>query len=323
LAVQEDHESSSVSPEAAHVSLSGSLSADHDNQPSLSDSLTADRLSSTADHQLAPDSPAITSKRVSNTKKSPVLVIAPNENIEEDVDGAFAAYSPSSPVDSEPKQLNALRSRSQLSSKSIGSQESILSTYSMVGHTGDITVTGDISFQIVYNTQYRVLEVFIKECRNLAAVNSRKKLSNPYVKVYLLPDKSKSGKRKTKVARNTLNPVFEQTLQFDVSKSNISTITVWIAVWHNDRFGRNVFLGDLVVPLDGYQFGSQPDWFKLQQQGRELWKSELSLVHKAELEFSLQVQKVLLSLVERRKHQRREQKENFTLSSSRHLISCH
>jgi len=33
-----------------------------------------------------------------------------------------------------------------------------------------------------------------------------------YVKVYLLPDKSRSGKRKTRVMRKNLNPVFEETL---------------------------------------------------------------------------------------------------------------
>ena len=34
-----------------------------------------------------------------------------------------------------------------------------------------------------------------------------------YVKVYLLPDKSKSGKRKTKVKKHTLNPVFDELLR--------------------------------------------------------------------------------------------------------------
>ena len=33
------------------------------------------------------------------------------------------------------------------------------------------------------------------------------------MKAYLLPDKSKGGKRKTKVKKHTLNPVFEETLK--------------------------------------------------------------------------------------------------------------
>ena len=33
-----------------------------------------------------------------------------------------------------------------------------------------------------------------------------------YVKVYLLPDKTKGGKRKTKTKKNTLNPDFDEIL---------------------------------------------------------------------------------------------------------------
>ena len=38
-------------------------------------------------------------------------------------------------------------------------------------------------------------------------------LSSRYVKVYLLPDRSKSGKRKTKVKKHTINPVFDEVLK--------------------------------------------------------------------------------------------------------------
>lgn len=36
---------------------------------------------------------------------------------------------------------------------------------------------------------------------------------NRYAKVYLLPDRSKSGKRKTKVKKHTLSPMFEENLK--------------------------------------------------------------------------------------------------------------
>ena len=38
-------------------------------------------------------------------------------------------------------------------------------------------------------------------------------LPSSYVKVYLLPDKTKSGKRKTKVKKHTLNPAFDEILK--------------------------------------------------------------------------------------------------------------
>lgn len=34
--------------------------------------------------------------------------------------------------------------------------------------------------------------------------------SDPYVRMYLLPDKRRSGRRKTHVSKKTLNPVFDQ-----------------------------------------------------------------------------------------------------------------
>ena len=46
---------------------------------------------------------------------------------------------------------------------------------------------------------------------DLAAADSNG-LSDPYVKVYLLPDKSKHSKRKTGVKLETLNPVYNETM---------------------------------------------------------------------------------------------------------------
>ncbi len=59
-----------------------------------------------------------------------------------------------------------------------------------------------------------------------------------YVKVYLLPDKSKSGKRKTKVKKHTLNPVFDEILKVHyltmslTSGSMFDNVVIAIAVPH-------------------------------------------------------------------------------------------
>ena len=37
--------------------------------------------------------------------------------------------------------------------------------------------------------------------------------ANPYVKVYLLPDPYKSTKKKTKVAKKTLHPTYNETVR--------------------------------------------------------------------------------------------------------------
>lgn len=47
--------------------------------------------------------------------------------------------------------------------------------------------------------------------------------SDPYVKVFILPDKKK--KYETKVHRKTLNPVFNETFVFKVSPSTCSLLS--------------------------------------------------------------------------------------------------
>jgi synaptotagmin-1 len=57
--------------------------------------------------------------------------------------------------------------------------------------------------------------------------------SDPYVKVYIMPEKKK--KFETKVHRKTLNPVFNETFVFKVNKefspeaSNLSPLYMYIA----------------------------------------------------------------------------------------------
>ena len=51
-----------------------------------------------------------------------------------------------------------------------------------------------------------------------------------YVKVYLLPDKSKSGKRKTKVKKHTLNPVFDEILKVTLHPESTFTTKLFTKV---------------------------------------------------------------------------------------------
>lgn len=47
-----------------------------------------------------------------------------------------------------------------------------------------------------------------------------------YAKVYLLPDRSKSGKRKTKVKKHTLSPLFEENLKARSHQSPMGVFSV-------------------------------------------------------------------------------------------------
>uniref|UniRef100_A0A8C3J421 Synaptotagmin-like protein 4 n=1 Tax=Calidris pygmaea TaxID=425635 RepID=A0A8C3J421_9CHAR len=148
--------------------------------------------------------------------------------------------------------------RSGTSSSTLGSMVSI---YSEAGDFGNVAVTGGISFSLSYEEKTQTLFIHVKECRQLAYGDEGKKRSNPYVKTYLLPDKSRQGKRKTTIKRNTINPLYNELLKYEISKSLLLARTLQFSVWHHDRFGRNTFLGEVEVPLDAWNFESHLEEF--------------------------------------------------------------
>ncbi|EZA46725.1 Synaptotagmin-like protein [Ooceraea biroi] len=161
-----------------------------------------------------------------------------------------------------------LATRSSLSSLGARS-DSMASVYSGAGEgrcCRSVVVTGEVEFALQYDYKNLTFEVHVTKCKNLAPVDVKRKRSDPYVKVYLLPDKSKSGKRKTKVKKHTLNPEFNETLKFHMSLNGLETRTLWLTVWHSDMFGRNDFLGEVRMPLENKIFDDPtPHWYPLQE----------------------------------------------------------
>ena len=75
---------------------------------------------------------------------------------------------------------------------------------------GDYDITGDVMLSIEYKN--KELMIHVKRARGLTVPHIRYRFSDPYIKTYLLPDKSKYSKRKTEIKRKTLNPVYNETL---------------------------------------------------------------------------------------------------------------
>ncbi|XP_074714652.1 synaptotagmin-like protein 5 isoform X2 [Strix uralensis] len=151
---------------------------------------------------------------------------------------------------------------SGLSTTSINS---MLSVYSETGDYGNVKVSGEILLNINYSYKTGALSILVKSCRNLAIADEKKQRTDPYVKAYLLPDKSRQSKRKTKIKSNCTNPDFNETLKYVISHTQLETRTLQLSVWHYDRFGHNSFLGEVEIPLDSWNFENQGDeWFVLQ-----------------------------------------------------------
>ncbi|XP_058040430.1 synaptotagmin-like protein 5 isoform X2 [Ahaetulla prasina] len=142
---------------------------------------------------------------------------------------------------------------------------SMMSVYSETGDYGNVNIGGEICLQISYSYKTGALNILVKKCKNLAIVDEKKQRTDPYVKAYLLPDKSRQSKRKTKIKSNSTDPEFNEMLKYVISHTQLETRTLQLSVWHYDRFGRNSFLGEVEIPLDSWNFENQIDeWFMLQ-----------------------------------------------------------
>ncbi|OCT73876.1 hypothetical protein XELAEV_18032840mg [Xenopus laevis] len=109
---------------------------------------------------------------------------------------------------------------------------------------------GQIQLTIRHSSQRNKLMVVVHSCRNLIAFSETG--SDPYVRIYLLPDKRRSGRRKTHVYKKTLNPIYDQTFEFSVSLPELQRRTLDIAVKHSGGFlSRDKgLLGKLLLELN-------------------------------------------------------------------------
>ncbi|KAM9384805.1 synaptotagmin-like protein 1 [Pholidichthys leucotaenia] len=139
---------------------------------------------------------------------------------------------------------------------------SMMSLFSS-GDFGVAEVRGRIQYSLVYNNQEEELQVKVHRCEDIASVHKNR--CDPYVKTYLLPDKSNHSKKKTSVKKKTLNPIYEQTLGYKVRIGELRSRTLNLSVWHSEPLGRNVFLGEVEVALGLWDWTcTQPQWQDLQ-----------------------------------------------------------
>ncbi|XP_058712670.1 synaptotagmin-like protein 1 isoform X1 [Poecile atricapillus] len=159
-----------------------------------------------------------------------------------------------------PSLLSTSSSVSSLSSSTLSG--SLMSLYSE-GELGRVAVRGCVQFSLRYDPARKELQVHVLRCRELA--QARKERSDPYIKTYLLPDKSNHSKRKTAVRKRSLDPVFNETLKYKLEKRDLQGRTLNLSVWHHDSLGRNLFLGEVEVALGSWDWANtRPEWFSLQ-----------------------------------------------------------
>uniref|UniRef100_A0AAY5K2N5 Regulating synaptic membrane exocytosis 1a n=1 Tax=Esox lucius TaxID=8010 RepID=A0AAY5K2N5_ESOLU len=106
------------------------------------------------------------------------------------------------------------------------------------------------------------LEVEVIRARGLTPKPGSKSLPAPYVKVYLLDNGTCKAKKKTKIARKTLEPLYQQALLFDESpQGKVLQVIVW---GDYGRLDHKCFMGVAQILLEELDLSSTViGWYKL------------------------------------------------------------
>ncbi|XP_075868768.1 regulating synaptic membrane exocytosis protein 2 isoform X15 [Nelusetta ayraudi] len=119
---------------------------------------------------------------------------------------------------------------------------------------------GDIQIGMV--EKKGALEVEVIRARGLVGKPGSKALPAPYVKVYLLENGACIAKKKTKVARKTLDPLYQQQLPFE---ENPAGKVLQVIVWGDyGRMDHKSFMGAVQILLDELDLSNMViGWYKL------------------------------------------------------------
>ncbi|XP_029037691.2 synaptotagmin-4 [Osmia bicornis bicornis] len=106
---------------------------------------------------------------------------------------------------------------------------------------------GQLVFKLRYVSEQNALRVTVVNCKGLP-VREQNATSDPYVKLKLLPDKQHQVK--TRVLRNTRDPVYDEDFTFfGISKDQLQKISLHFIVLSFDRYSRDDIIGELTCAL--------------------------------------------------------------------------
>ncbi|GLV41434.1 Extended synaptotagmin-like protein 2 [Carabus blaptoides fortunei] len=140
-----------------------------------------------------------------------------------------------------------------------------LRTPSVTSNAGEAGL-GRIRLTLRYSVQRQILVIVVLKVANLP-LKDPSNIPDPYIKLYLLPERVKDSKRKTKVIKDNCNPVYDETFEYLMSQGELNTRQLEVTVVTQKRLfssGSNI-MGQVLIDLSQYDL-TQPytDWFDLQ-----------------------------------------------------------
>lgn len=133
---------------------------------------------------------------------------------------------------------------SRSSDKSISSLERNPSVRSF----GEVGSLGAINMTVQYSVQRQRLTVVVHKIKNIP-LKDPSNIPDPYVKLYLLPGRSKDSKRKTQVIKDNCNPTFDATFEYLISTAELNSSSLEVTVATQKVIGSPI-LGMVKIDLN-------------------------------------------------------------------------
>ncbi|XP_037945716.1 extended synaptotagmin-2 isoform X2 [Teleopsis dalmanni] len=217
--------------------------------------------------------PAATNTNI--TRSSSVKSTTPESISNKDLQSQASRTSMDTPIIEEDNTLKVSSTSSSISpspprtpySAALAAGEAVLThrmpdTTSTAGEYG----LGRIQLSIRYSVQRQRLVVTIHKIMHIP-LDDPSNIPDPYVKLYLLPGRSKESKRKTSVVKDNCNPVYDATFEYLISTAELMQTELEVTVCTQKGFlkGGSPIIGMLKLSLNEAEISGNGvnSWFDL------------------------------------------------------------
>ncbi|KAK9512887.1 hypothetical protein O3M35_001202 [Rhynocoris fuscipes] len=122
---------------------------------------------------------------------------------------------------------------------------------------------GKIQLTLRYSVQRQRLIIIVHKIANLP-LKDPSNIPDPYVKLYLLPERSKESKRKTETVKDNCNPVYDETFEYIMSQGELTSRQLEVTVL-TQKTWKSPVMGQVIVNLAEIDLTkAMTSWFDLQ-----------------------------------------------------------